>query len=252
MGGALGAGAEAAAAVRGLSVATMIGAAAPATAGIRPDEDKVGAEAEACLRDGSADGIGRVWVCTSGPCAAYGLGLTRAGIMHDGHMAGFKGNLVADGYSVYRTRFEEAGRLQLRRAHEIRSIVEVALRLGSALEVRRLRRDARGVFSMARDMVAGRAPRARALRPVAERELDDVPGCCRGRGKEDAGRIMAMLDRDKRSPFTLAGHDGAEPTGNRAERALRRIVLPRKIFGQIKGGRRSVDRRAHLASCAVL
>lgn len=247
---ALGVGAEeAAAVVRGLSVAAMIDAAARTAAGIGPDEDKVGAEAEACLRDGSANGIGWAWVYTSGPYVAYRFGLTRAGIMHDRYMAGFEGILVADRYCVYRIRFEEAGRLQLCWAHEIRSIAEAALRPGSTLAVRRLHRDVKGVFSMAKDMVAGGAPRTRALRLVAERELEDVLDRYRGCGKEDAERIVAMLDRDKRSLFTFVEHDGVEPTNNRAERALRYIVLLRKIFGQIKGGRRSMDRWAHLASC---
>ena len=246
---ALGASAEAAIAVRGLSVAAMIDAAARIAAGIGPDEDKVGAEAEACLRDGSANGIGWAWVYTSGPYVAYRFGLTRAGIMHDRYMAGFEGILVADRYCVYRTRFEEAGRLQLCWAHEIRSIAEAALRPGSTLAVRRLHRDVKGVFGMAKDMVAGGAPRTRALRLVAERELDDVLDRYRGCGKEDAERIVAMLDRDKRSLFTFVEHDGVEPTNNRAERALRYVVLLRKIFGQIKGGRRSMERWAHLASC---
>ena len=73
--GALGVGAkEAAAAVRGPSAAAMIDAAARTAAGIGPDEDKVGAEAEACLRDGSANGIGWARACTSGPCVAYRFG----------------------------------------------------------------------------------------------------------------------------------------------------------------------------------
>ena len=97
---------------------------------------------------------------------------------------------------------------------------------------------------MVKDMVAGDAPRTRALRLVAERELDDMLDRYRGCGKEDAERIAAMLDRDKRSLFTFAGHDGVEPE----PRALRYIVLIRKIFGQIQGGRRSMDRWAHLAS----
>jgi len=49
--------------------------------------------------------------------------------MHDRYVAGFEGILVAGRYCVYRTRFEEACRLQLCWAHEIRSIAEAALRL---------------------------------------------------------------------------------------------------------------------------
>ena len=49
--------------------------------------------------------------------------------------------------------------------------------------------------------------------------------------------------------FTFLEHEGVEPTNNRAERALSYIVLLRKIFCQIKGGRRSMERWGHLATC---
>ena len=107
----------------------------------------------------------------------------------------------------------------------------------------RLHRDARGVFSAAKDMAAGGAPRTGTLRLAAEREPDDALDRCRGCGKEDAERIVAMLDRDKRPLFAFVEHDGVEPTNNRP-RAFRYVVLPRKIFGQIKGGRLSwISRR---------
>ena len=233
----------------GLSAASMVDAAARIAAGIGPDEDKVGAEAEACRRDGSANGIGWVWVYTSGPYVAYRFGLTRAGMMHDMHMAGFLGILVADRYTIYRARFEADGRLQLCWAHELRDIEEAAIRPGSTLAVRRLYREVKAVYRLAKGMAAGDAPRTPALRRVAEGELNDVLDRYRGCGKEDAERIVAMLDRDKGSLFTFMEHEGVESTNNKAERALRRIVLMRKIFGQIKGGRKSMERWAHLATC---
>ena len=51
--------------------------------------------------------------------------------MHIRYMDGFEGILVADRYSACRAGFEEVGRLQLCRAHEIYNIAEAALRPGS-------------------------------------------------------------------------------------------------------------------------
>ena len=243
----------AAAAAAGISAASLIDAAARTAAGIGPDEDLVGAAAEACLRDGSADGSGWVWVfAAASGLVAYRFGLTRAGDMHDKYMAGFKGILVSDRFPVYRSRFEADGRLQLCWAHELRDIAEAAIRPGSSLAVRRLYRDVLGVFRAARDAAADAGiPRTGELRAMHEKRLDDVLDRYRGCGEEDAERMVAMLDRDKRSLFTFLEHEGVEPTNNRAERALRYIVLLRKIFGQIKGGRISMERWGHFATCVM-
>lgn len=243
----------AAAAAAGISAASLIDAAARTAAGIGPDEDLVGAAAEACLRDGSADGSGWVWVFAGASgLVAYRFGLTRAGDMHDKYMAGFDGILVSDRFPVYRSRFEADGRLQLCWAHELRDIAEAAIRPGSSLAVRRLYRDVLGVFRAARDAAADAGtPRTRELRAIHEKRLDDVLDRYRGCGEEDAEKMVAMLDRDKRSLFTFLEHEGVEPTNNRAERALRYIVLLRKIFGQIKGGRRSMERWGHFATCVM-
>ena len=110
----------------------------------------------------------------------------------------------------------------------------------------------RGVYRAARDAAAdGDAPRTGALRFMYEQILDDVLDRYRGCGSEDAERIVAMVDRDKRSLFTFLEHEGVEPTNNRAERILRYIVMLRKVFGQIKGGRRSMERWGHLATCVM-
>lgn len=243
----------AAAAAAGISAASLIDAAARTAAGIGPDEDLVGAAAEACLRDGSADRSGWVWVFAGASgLVAYRFGLTRAGDMHDKYMAGFGGILVSDRFPVYRSRFEADGRLQLCWAHELRDIAEAAIRPGSSLAVRRLYRDVLGVFRAARDAAADAGtPRTRELRAVYEKRLDDVLDRYRGCGEEDAEKMVAMLDRDKQSLFTFLEHEGVEPTNNRAERALRYIVLLRKIFGQIKGGRRSMERWGHFATCVM-
>lgn len=241
---------DAAAAAAGLSAASLIDAAARTAAGIGPEEDLVGVAAEECLRDGSANGAGWAWVFTNGNLVAYRFGLTRGGIMHDKYMLGFAGILVADRYAIYRSRFEADGRLQLCWAHELRDIGEDAMRPGSSPAIRQLYRDVRGVFRAARDAVADvDVPRTGALRLMHEQCLDDVIDRYRGCGEEDAERIVDMLDRDKRSLFTFLEHEGVEPTNNRAERALRYIVLLRKVFGQIKGGRRSMERLGHLATC---
>ena len=236
-------------AAAGLSMAALIDAAARTAAGIGPDEDKVGAEAEECRRDGSANGIGWVWVFTDGPHIAYRIGLTRAGMMHDMYMAAFQGILVADRYTVYRSRFEALGRLQLCWAHEMRHLAEIALHPGSSMEARRMYHEVGRLFAAARDAASGDLPRSAAARSVFDADMERLLDAHRGSEEEDVEAIVAMLDRDKGSLFTFVEHDGVEPTNNRAERALRYIVLWRKIFGQIKGGRRGMERWADLASC---
>ena len=75
---------DAADASAGLSAASRIDATARTAAGIGPDEDMVGAAAEARLRDGSANGAGWTWGFTDGDAhIAYRLGPTRGGSMHD-------------------------------------------------------------------------------------------------------------------------------------------------------------------------
>ena len=104
---------------------------------------------------------------------AYRFGRTRGGSMH--YMSGFGGILAADRYTVYRSRFEPDGRLQLCWAHELCDIGEAAIRPGSSLAVRRLYRDERGVYRAARDAAAdGNAPRTGALRLMHGQILDDV------------------------------------------------------------------------------
>lgn len=58
-----------------------------------------------------------------------------------------------------------------------------------------------------------------------------------------------MPGRNRGSPLAFVEHGGVEPTNNLAERALRYIVLRRRIFGQIKGGRRGMEGRTDPASC---
>ena len=84
-----------------------------------------------------------------------------------------------------------------------------------------------------------------------EQILDDVLDRYRGCGSEDVERMVAMSDWDKRSLFTFPEHEGVEPTDNRAGRILRYIVLLRKVFGRIKGGRRSMERWGRLATCVM-
>ena len=184
-------------AAAGLSAASLIDATASAAAGIGPDEDLVGAAAEACLRDGSANGVGYTWCFTSGGLVAYRFGLTRAGMMHK-CMEGFKDNLVSDRYPVYRSRYEIEGRLQLCWAHELRDLAEIAMRPGSSLASRRLYRDVRAVYRTARDAADSDTPRTKALRLMYEHTLDDVLDMYRGCEEEDVGKLVAMLDRDKR------------------------------------------------------
>jgi len=57
-----------------------------------------------------------------------------------------------------------------------------------------------------------------------------------GTSRREAAQALPCL-------FAFLEHGGVEPTNNAAERALRSVVLHRKISGQIKGGTAWRDRR---------
>ena len=46
-------------------------------------------------------------------------------------------------------------------------------------------------------------------------------------------------------------HEGVDPTNDASERAIRFLVRFRKMCGQLKGGRRSMERLGHFATCVM-
>ena len=51
--------------------------------------------------------------------------------------------------------------------------------------------------------------------------------------------------------FVFLEHSGVEPTNNASERALRHVVVSRKISGQIKGGQLWMDRWSWFVTCIL-
>jgi len=51
--------------------------------------------------------------------------------------------------------------------------------------------------------------------------------------------------------FVFLERAGVEPTNNTSERALRHVVVSRKISGQIKGGRIWRDRWSRFMTCVL-
>lgn len=150
----------------------------------------------------------------------------------------FEGVLVSDFYGVYTCR---AGRHQYCWAHLLREAREVGA-VGGPVAVR-LRETLVALYRRA-EVVATSGVSA----PVREREADKLSA--RLSNLRKGASRCAGVDRIKKQIATFQGHlltfvrdPAVEPTNNRAERALRPLVLLRKT----SGGSRSWDGARALA-----
>jgi len=150
----------------------------------------------------------------------------------------FDGVLVSDFYGVYTWR---SGRHQYCWAHLLREAREVAA-VGGRVAVR-LRESLGAIFQRAEVVATSGVPQ-----PVREREADKLArrlsdlrkGQSRCTGVE---RIKTRIANHQDSLLTFVRDAAVEPTNNRAERALRPLVLLRKT----SGGSRSWDGARALA-----
>ncbi len=74
----------------------------------------------------------------------------------------------------------------------------------------------------------------------------------RRRDDPDMPRVLGKIQRQQvPCMFAFLEHQDAGPTNNASERALRHMVVLRKIIGQTKGGPRAMRRLADFATCVL-
>nr|QNO44123.1 hypothetical protein IGHLLHHL_00001 [Methanosarcinales archaeon ANME-2c ERB4] len=59
----------------------------------------------------------------------------------------------------------------------------------------------------------------------------------RGYGNENVEKLIGKIENGFEYWFTFVTHPGVEPTNNRAERALRELMVQRKIIGTLRNGK---------------
>lgn len=195
-------------------------------------------------------------VAQSGDCVAISISGSRAALMLD-TMDAFAGIAITDRYNAY-DRFDAGGMHQTCWAHNLRETRHLARKYGGAVppEVRRVRQelheDHRSVFHTAKllDAHGAHSPR---LRRAMNRVMQDMMNKYRYRGKDDPDMIKVLDKLERQIPcmFAFLEHPGVDPTNNASERALRYIVVFRKIIGQTKGGPLAMRRLADFATCVL-
>ena len=195
-------------------------------------------------------------VAQSGDCIAISISGSRATLMPDA-MGGFGGIATTDGYDAY-GRFDAGGRHQACWAHHLRETKHLAKKYGGAVppEVKRVRQelheDHKSVFRTAK-LLAAQGAHSPRLRSAMNRVMQDVMDEYRDSGKDDPGmiKVLGKLQRQVSRMFTFLEHPGVDPTNNASERALRYMVVFRKIIGQTKGGPPAMRRLADFATCVL-
>ena len=81
--------------------------------------------------------------------------------------------------------------------------------------------------------------------------LSDILDGYRSTGDKRLQKLVARLDRCLLFLFTFLEYQGVEPTNNSSERALRYVVVFRKISGQIKGGWNALKRMSNFVTCVL-
>ena len=78
--------------------------------------------------------------------------------------------------------------------------------------------------------------------------VQDMIDGYRGRGMDypDMLKVLDKLQRQAPRMFAFLEHPGVDPTNNASERALRYMVVFRKIIGQTKGGPAAMRRLGDL------
>ena len=205
----------------------------------------------------SNDGdLAYVNVAQSGQYVSFNISRSRAMLMLD-MMSEFKGIATADGFPGY-SRFDEGGRYQTCWAHLLRITKHLAKKYGAKVptDVKRVREDLyaahQKMYRTAKTMneTLEHSPR---LRQSMNDELQKMLDGYRERGKNDPDMIAALdkLQRQLSRTFAFLEFLGVDPTNNASERALRYMIVFRKISGQTKGGPEAMARLADFASCVV-
>ena len=187
-------------------------------------------------------------VAQSGNNITVNISHSRATLLLD-KLDKFDGVAVTDAYRGY-NRFDKDGKHQTCWAHDIRQTKHLAEKYDTVPpEIKRVRKqlydDHKLIYHMAKDLdkCGAHSPRTRyamncTIQDMLDkyRHIDDV----------DMQKVLDKLERHVSCMFTFLEYPGVDPTNNASERALRPIIVLRKIVGQTKGGAESMKKMAIL------
>ena len=125
-----------------------------------------------------------------------------------------------------------------------------AERAGADKDTRRLYEDLLWTYAEAKRWLEY-LPNYVRLRHTMNQTLSDILDRYRGTGGKRLQKLVARLDRRLPFLFTFLEYLGVEPTNNSSERALRYVVVFRKISGQIKGGWNAMKRMSNFVTCVL-
>ena len=225
---------------------------------------------------GEADGIGRIveasdvagwdetshndngtpsWlnVAQSGGHVRLNISRSRGTLLLD-RLDRFMGVAITDGYRAY-NRFNAEGKHQLCWAHELRQTRSLVDRIDAQNDedVRARRRRFHGEMKSlyADAKLHAESPPSSRARPVMEHRMHGILDGFTGTPDAALQRVVDRLYRHLPHMFTFLEYAGVDPTNNASERALRHMVVFRKITGQTKGGDVAMRRLADFFSCAL-
>jgi len=182
-----------------------------------------------------------LWVFTDGRNTIFVIRRSRSGKVVDEILGkDFKGVIVSDGFAAYGNR----GVHQRCWAHLIRELEFPAKKNKQLLPYLD---ELRGFFHRTKQKIASLPPpwKRKSIREDAEKWLS----CFLDTVKTVKGldSFATYLGNGMRDWLTFVEHEGVEPTNNIAERALRELIVIRKIIGTLRC-ERGADNRAALAS----
>ncbi len=184
-----------------------------------------------------------VWLAEHENLVGVEFSKSRGAQVLDVILPGYGGVVISDGYAAY-SRFDAGGMHQQCWAHELRAVEHAARIHGGGLPG--LHADLLALYRAARDTAVAQCPELR-------RAMDDALASLLDRHDDGGGgelaRAVARLRRAAPRMFAFCEHAGVAPTNNAAERALRDVVVRRKISGQLKGGAPAARRMSTLLTC---
>ena len=193
---------------------------------------------------------GYVWTIQSGNNISIIYNKSRGALVMDAHMDKYGGIVTSDKYSVY-GRFGKGDRHQLCWAHELRALLYASQRKGAPLSAGILYRQVQELYCCALDAARKRGSHSAALRRRFESSMRNVLFGYRDAGGTALEPLVGRLASSLPHLFVFLEHGGVEPTNNASERALRHVVVSRKISGQIKGGQTWMDRWSWFMTCIL-
>jgi len=143
----------------------------------------------------------------------------------------FRGIIVCDGWKPY-AKFTK--RIQRCWAHLLRESKDLADNIAEAVP---LHRALTRLYQKLTDALESDPPPE-----IREKLLHNAQATLkrwinRGYGNEKVEKLIGKIENGFEYWFTFVTHPGVEPTNNRAERALRELMVQRKIIGTLRNGK---------------